>query len=531
MSLASQISALATRVAQEVKKKSDKIAPTFNSTVVVNPPVGGGDDSLVVVNSEANHWAVMRFDNAGIPAADFNAGGSPRAFNVGRYSAGGAYIDDPMTIDLANGVGSFQHGLRPKVKSGLVTDTDFPATPPDGTFAFDSANGLVFVRRNGQWHSTKVGRPVRAINGLRLSNGGLGGTVATSLGSATAGSARWIVKLPKGTTRWRLHLRNRDYDQAAKTAATLKRFVWGTHAMATTGTALETGNFVGNTATTVVSTDQTIPGDGNYYTSPWVNGEGEVLIGIAWTFTSLTALQTGAGRAWHWGNATSATDPTVTSGSAQTYIPFDWIIEPEVVTTDLVTLVVGDSIGEGCQGSNSALLPTTLRRNFFEQWAERTGRTIVNLSLAGIALSHFATTPGSNYLWTRRNMGSSLPHVVDEVVIQCGSNDFNSGRTLANMQAGIQTIVGHLRNTLGFTGPIYVCTLIARGTTGDAVRVSYNEWVSQFPSYFADVVDFDGTTRGTTSQNLVDQYTPDNIHLSWLGNKAVAEKLISVLPS
>ncbi|WP_280455565.1 SGNH/GDSL hydrolase family protein [Nocardia brasiliensis] len=373
---------------------------------------------------------------------------------------------------------------------------------------------------------------------LPHSNGGLGGSVATSLSSATAGSDRFVVKLPLNATRWRIKLRNYDYNQTAKTAATLKKLVVGKHSRATTGTALETGSFVSNAATTIVSTDQTIPGNGTWYTSPWVTAAGDVfedgvefLVGFGWTISPSTVVQCGAGRSWHWTNSTSGTDPTVAgSGATQTYIPFDWVIEYEVTTRHKVTLVIGDSISEGILGSNSALASTSLWRNPFWLWADRTDRLIVNLSLAGVGLTHFATTPSTNYLWTRQDLSTSN-YTIDEVVISAGSNDFSpAGRSLAQMQADTLTIVSHLRTTLGITAPIYLATIIARGSTNDSVRLSWNEWVSQIPTFAADVIDFDGALRGTTAQNLVDQYNPDSIHPSWLGAIAMADKLCQVLP-
>ncbi|MFR9773036.1 SGNH/GDSL hydrolase family protein [Nocardia sp. SC052] len=381
---------------------------------------------------------------------------------------------------------------------------------------------------------TDLSSPSRTLT-LPHSNGGLGGTVATSISAATAGSVRFVVKLPTTTTQWRIKIRNRDYGQTNLTAGTLKKLIVGGHARATTGTALETGSFTGNAATTIVSTDQTIPGDGTWYTSPWVTAGGdqfpagvEMLVAFGYTFASSTAVSTGCGRGWHWTNSTSATDPTVAgSGATQQYIPFDWVVEYQVTSRRKVTLVIGDSISEGIMGGNSSLSSTSLWRGPFWLWAARDNRLIVNLSLAGIALTHFATTPASNYLWNRQSFTASD---IDEVIISAGSNDMNSGRTLAQMQADVLTIVSYLQSTLGVTAPIYMATILARGSTGDAVRLTYNEWISQLPTFSSGLVDFDGALRGTTAQNLVDQYTPDSIHPSWLGAMVMADQLCVSMP-
>lgn len=377
----------------------------------------------------------------------------------------------------------------------------------------------------------------RSLTGLMHSNGGLGGTVATTLSAATAGSYRFIVNLPFGVTRWRLHLRNWEFAQTSKTAATLKTLIAGFHAPLTTGTGLDTGDYQGSSATTIVSTDQTIPGTGTWYTAPWVStvgatpdGTNQLLIGVGYTFGSSTALQTGAGRAWHWTNATSAvTAATAASGSTQQYVPFDYRFEYEVATRRKVVLVIGDSIHEGISGSNSALVSTPIWRNAVETWAARTNRIIINLSLAGIALTHYAATPATNYIWLRRDLTA---HPIDEILICAGSNDFSSSRTLAQMQADVLTILTYLRTTLGFSSaPVYLASLLARGATGDAVRLTYHEWISQLPFDTDGVIDFNGVTRGTSAQAIWPEYESDSIHPSWYGNRAMAGELMDILPN
>jgi hypothetical protein len=104
---------------------------------------------------------------------------------------------------------------------------------------------------------------------LPYTNGGLGGSVATSLASATAGSDRFVVKLPVATSQWRIKIRNWDINNTTKTAATLKKLIFGVHARQTATPAAETGSFLGSAATTIVATDQTIPGtSGTWYTGP-----------------------------------------------------------------------------------------------------------------------------------------------------------------------------------------------------------------------------------------------------------------------
>ncbi len=379
--------------------------------------------------------------------------------------------------------------------------------------------------------------PLRTVT-LPFSNGGLGGSVTASIASATAGSARFAVKLPVTVDRWRIKLRNRDLNWTAKNPATLKALVVGLHDRATTGAALETGSFVGGAATTIVNTDQTIPGDGTWYTSPWVSTLGavfeadtEFLVGFGYTFAASTSVQTGCGRAWHWTNATSATTPS-TSGAGATarFIPFDWVIEYEATARNRVTLVIGDSISEGITGSSTALEPTSLHLNPFNLWAARTRRCIVNLSLAGITLAHFAlATDIGNYLWQRQGDLSLIDF--DEVIISAGSNDIftNANQSLAQMQSSIDTIRTRLAG-YGITAPIYIGTLLARGATRNEIRIAYHEWLAARPTFVEDVIDFDGATRGTSATAIMPQYTSDSIHPSRLGCIAMADQLTAVMP-
>lgn len=372
----------------------------------------------------------------------------------------------------------------------------------------------------------------QALNPLRTftfpnTNGGLGGTVTAAIATATAGSYRQAIQVPSEVTAWRMKFRNWDYSQSAKTAASLQALIVGTHDRPLSGTSLESGSFAGGVASTVVGSAQTIPGNGTWYTSPDMTLTGDVLIGMGYTFGSTTSVQTGAGKAWHWTNSTSATTAaTAGSGATARYIPFDWITEFDITTRKRVTLVIGDSISEPTTGTSSALEPTSLSFGPFPIWAERTGRLIVNMSLAGIALTHYATTPASNYLWLRQALTG---YPIDEIIISAGSNDFNSGRTLAQMQADVTTVISYLRG-LGITAPIYATTLLARGTTGNAVRLAWHDWLASGPSWLTDIIDFDGATRGLTATSLVAQWTADNIHPSRLGCVVMADQLQTVLP-
>jgi hypothetical protein len=380
---------------------------------------------------------------------------------------------------------------------------------------------------------------------IRHTNGGLGGTVTSSLAAGTAGSSRFVVKLPVDVTQWRFMIRNRDTAETAKTAATLKKLVVGLHSPPSTSdnTGSETGSFSGSTATTIVSTDQTIPGDGTWYTSPWVTSAPglftanvEYLVAFGWTFASSTAVQTGAGKAWTWTTSTSATDPTVAgSGGTVTSIPFDWIIEYQSTSRRKVCLVIGDSIFEpiaGAKGTTSAsIVPTPLWKGNVYLWAAATNRLIVNMSLAGWKLSDYATALSNAsvaHIWDRLALDT---FTLDEVLICGGSNDiFGASATLAGLQASVRTLVSRLQTAYSFTGKVYLGTVISRTSTGDSVRLSYNDWIGGQPTFCNGVVDFAGAMRGTSSTALWPDYTTDTIHPSWLGHQRMADELAVAIP-
>ena len=372
---------------------------------------------------------------------------------------------------------------------------------------------------------------------LSHSNGGLGGSVATSpWASGTTGSWRIAVKLPETTTQWRIKLRNYDTPAAAtKTALTGKKIIHGDHARTSaTGTAGETGNFVGNTATTIVGSDFTIPGDGSWYTSPWVTAAGdqfsagvEHLVGIGVTAASSLAVQAGAGRAWWWSNSTSATDPTI-AGSAATnqtaYVPLDWVIEYQVTSRRKAFLFVGDSICEGIAGprGTSGTTATALWRSYPWQWAATNNALVVNLSIAGITAAYFASS--SVAAWSRLDHSQAA---YDGAVIALGSNDINASRTLAQLQSDVLNTIINTRAIVGSSVPLYAATVLSRslGTTPEGVRNDYNSWLAERPTAIDRVIDLDGAVRGTATNTLFSQYTTDTIHPSYLGHLKLADAL------
>lgn len=395
---------------------------------------------------------------------------------------------------------------------------------------------LALVYRIAQEVNGKANLPPLRTRVLSYSNGGLGAPLPSGATiTAAAASFRIIVKLPVATDRWRIKLRNYDtYASVTKTAITGKKIILGTHSRAMTSPAAETGTFAGGTATTIVGSDFPIPGDGGWYTSPWVEaasdqfGENtEHLVGIAWSHTSSVTMQTGIGRCWYWPNATSGVDPAV-AGSAATsqasFVPIDWVIEYETTSRKQAWLVIGDSIPEGTAGgSGVAVSPTSLHRSPVNQWATKAGILAQNMSLYGITAQTLSNP--ANAAWLRQD--TSLGQW-DGAIIPLGSNDLGIGRTLSQLQADVMSVIATTQSIIGAGKPIYLGAVLARGFISgmETARINYNNWIAELPTGVTAAIDSDSPMR-TTASNALDAAlrTSDGIHPSWQGQTVLATVL------
>ncbi|QIS05922.1 hypothetical protein F5X71_29680 [Nocardia brasiliensis] len=366
-------------------------------------------------------------------------------------------------------------------------------------------------------------------------NGGMDQTVAPNITVSTQAGFRTSIKLPVSTRRWRVKLRNFGMTGASKTALTGKGVRFGEAARVTTGngTTSRTGGFVANSATTIVSGDFPIPGDGSWYYTPWVTtpleAGREYLLAIGYTVSSSTSVQTTIGECFYWTSAASALDPTVTSGSSiPAGIPIDFVVEFECVSARSAWLFIGDSIAEGVMGSPgtsaSSIVPQPIWRSYPQLWATRNDALVLNMSMAGIMTPQFNSYPE---FFSRLDLAGAQ---LDGAVIATGSNDFNQGRTLAQFQGDVSALMAKVRTTIG-DKPIYLCTTIPRSSTGYAERSAANRWMATLPYGAAGVVDMDGTLRtwNGSSYVLEDDYTCDTIHPSFLGSERMAAALASVV--
>jgi len=397
---------------------------------------------------------------------------------------------------------------------------------------------------------------------LSWSNGGQGGQqallvagTATTL-SLTNCSIRIPFRLPANTTQWRVKLRNYESKTpASQTAMTLDKLIVGQATTQTVGTVGPTGNFLGSAATTV-ATSGTIPGDGTYYTSPWITATGDQvidntdwLLGIAFHFASATTTHTGIGSCWRWADTTSAVNPaTASSGAASTasWIPIDWVIEYQVTNRKKAFMVIGDSIPEGTQGPGYALssttgaradaTPTALHTRFLDRWAARRGDVMVQSHcLYGSFAQAWASSSYNG--WTRQATGSAS---FDAAIIAIGCNDIANSRTLAQIQADWTSCLTNLRAIVGTSVPIYAINYApyyGYSTTMETIRKQFNSWLSQLPCGISGVIDVDSEVRvllatgGTTTATSIDiQLTCDQVHPSYQGVTRMVDILTACIP-
>ncbi|WP_238846976.1 SGNH/GDSL hydrolase family protein [Nocardia arthritidis] len=369
-------------------------------------------------------------------------------------------------------------------------------------------------------------------------NGGMDQTVAPNITVSTQAGFRTSVKLPVSSTRWRVKMRNYGMTGASKTALTGKGIKIGEAARVTAGSATtsRTGAFVGKTATTIVGTNFPIPGDGTWYTTPWITDTAnqlvagkEYLLAIGYTVPSSTSIQTTIGECFYWANATSALDPTVVTGSSVAAgIPLDMVIEYECNTSRNAWLFIGDSIAEGVMGSRgtsgSSIVPQPIWRCYPQQWAARNNALVCNMSMAGMTTGQYLQF---REFFSRMDLASAK---LDGAIIATGSNDFNSDRSLADYQADISRLVAQIRTVIGNDKPIYYCTTIPRSATGNAARIAANEWLASLPYGAAGCVDMDyGMRTAVDDTNIAADLTCDTIHPSFKGSEVMAALLAGVI--
>jgi len=269
---------------------------------------------------------------------------------------------------------------------------------------------------------------------------------------------RLSTTLPSTTTRWRVRIRNYQLrtETAINTGASFVGVYHGQQALDSSGQP--TGGFTA--APTQALGAFTLPADGSEYISAWITGT-QITAGLPWLFSfaytggdTVTGQGSSQGQMWYkiGAGSSAAVNQTDATGFTSTGAsPFDIRIEYDTVTTNRVTLVVGDSI---TFGTASAVLPQQFA--YPTIYALRTGNPALNGGVPGALASEWA---GATTLWKYQRFDpANVP--VDQAIVYIGTNDIGGNSSVATFKTNLLAILTNLR-ALGVQR-IIVCTITPR---------------------------------------------------------------------
>lgn len=368
-----------------------------------------------------------------------------------------------------------------------------------------------------------------------LCGGGIGPTYPSPV-TFTEQGMRIPIMFPVRVKKIRIGVRNYDtLNQASKTAGTLKGLKIGRHNILTSGSGTSyTGNFVGSSATTLLSSDQSFVATGAVSKSPWYDVD--LLPGIEYllaggvVMSASSSVQYGLGLSYTWSTSAAALDPTNTSGTYTVGIPLDWQIEYQADTTALSCLWVGDSLSEGLTGTQGTqaspnFVPMPWHTNAPHRWGRRRGVMVQNISLLGLTLVNAGSLTD---WWSRTDLDTPA---FDMGVVALGSNDAFSTRTLAQMQGDLSTVVARVRTKLVTDAPLWLVNVPPRGSTGNSNRLAYNKWMAAMPYGAAGIIDYDAALKQVSGDatSLPTDFTTDATHPSHAGTEIMANRIRSTI--
>lgn len=291
----------------------------------------------------------------------------------------------------------------------------------------------------------------------------------TSTSGALDLTQRTIFKPNVTPARWRIGFRN--YNLRASTYYTTPctiTGVWaGTPAYDTSTSGPTRWNGHATAAPTQVHTGSiTVPVDGTFAWSNWVNGDATYKTTgklISWGFTSTatgTGIATGNGfQGCSASGASNAGNQTLTSPSiAANAVHLDVVIEYEFADTAKVIVFVGDSNTVGYSPAGPPLITSPQASVLpHESWpmlaAAQAGFVAVNLGVGSATVTEFASTRPQ--MWSRLSSTVDL----DAAVVSLGTNELTSGDSNFITQClAVNTL---LRGTYGVTR-IYWTTITPR---------------------------------------------------------------------
>ena len=303
-----------------------------------------------------------------------------------------------------------------------------------------------------------------------------------------SGRYRMKVQFTAPIIRWRLHI---------STAYTLG----GTPGSESTLWLVRVGNHTGDAAmgqaVELMSGSAKVP-EGGEWVSGWTNHRLDTESIIDVSFTASGSTRNFLAPAWKLDGKS-----WVQTNRAPLWV---WI-EAETYKDTPTVALIGDSTGAG-HGSitpvwDSAAAIAGRKQEFLPVLFASSGDTLAG----NVSINDPNFVRWSDY------------GTYDSVVIQAGSNDINSGKTLAEVQASF-TSVAAVAKELGVK--VYGATIKPRYPTDTSpdVRAPYNEWLKTLPAGISGVIDYDGAVA--PDGVILPEDNDDGSHLKSSGHHKMA---------
>lgn len=389
----------------------------------------------------------------------------------------------------------------------------------------DAADARVAAGTTGKADKTTLKVKTRRAT---MASGGAGTTSAMTM-LAAGGTIRKPFRLPLPPSRFRIRMRNYDtISQTPGSALTCKGVAFGLSN--TSAGDYETGLFSGSASVLVQAGDFSIPTDGTFWTSGWIDpatieagvpGGREYMVAVAAVPTAGAdvSVPRGTGRCFYFAGDVTTGLNSNNSPTALGSTPLDIQIQYEFEGDNRIGLFVGDSITEGVGGrQNDTNMndPQPTYKAWPHMWAERSHCVANIIALAGTTAAQWSTPTQDR--WTRVDLTTTVP---DFAVIAFGSNDANASATLATFQASLRTVVANVRAKIGSEKPIYLATITPRNFDAprETLRLAYNAWLRTGPLRAAGIIDFARTMEDPAAPGavIVEYFNGDVTHPSRAG--------------
>lgn len=340
----------------------------------------------------------------------------------------------------------------------------------------------------------------------------------------TSRSCRIPFRVPRGTTRWRVVIRNFSYRSHRAYPGQVRLRFLGYELQRRDGAGAPTSSF--QAPPREIVRDIFIADASHEWSSPWVDepleAGGEYLLALGYqTNGSETALTMGGGW-WTFYRPTNAEMTEDPSAAPTRRLPFDIRIEvAEEADSEApyrVDLLVGDSISAASDATFPVLEAPLAIAN-----RQLTAHTRLH-TFGGAAITE----------WIGPNWGN--PHSpkwrdmlryghADRVLIALGSNDIHAGKALEQLQLEYRRLVQQLREQFG--AHVIACTVTPRtawvDTPMENTRQAFNGWLRSCPDGIDECVDTARAVEDRTGHAPnPDLVAKDGIHFNSAGAVAIA---------